>query len=232
MLLKITSLANVNLALLLATSSFVSSIISSNASVLALPKLKVYNTGALTLKDCLKCDLEYAESLRKEGIESNVTLSINTDKNGDVQSVRLVRSSGRFQLEDDAIIQTQKWKFKPSSTERKNSLIRIHYTIAKQENKNANVIALEGCLQCEAKYIESLMKKRIEGEVTVAIDVDTSGNIENPRLVQSSGHIELDKLAIKEAFSWKTIPSATERKNIQVLVKYKRLRQRAITPAQ
>lgn len=78
----------------------------------------------------MQSEVKYKESLRTGGIEASVTLVIDVNKNGDVQLVRLGRSSGNLELDEAAITQVLEWKFKPSTIERINRRVTIHYIIA------------------------------------------------------------------------------------------------------
>ena len=66
--------------------------------------------------------------MRLIGIEGRVTVTIDVDKNGDVQNVRLAESSGNLELDEAFITQVIKWKFKPSAYELQSIIIGALYS--------------------------------------------------------------------------------------------------------
>ena len=49
--------------------------------------------------------------------------------------------------------------------------------------------------------------QRIQGRVEVAVDTDERGNVNNVRLVRSSGNRELDEMVLRQARDWKLKPA-------------------------
>jgi TonB family protein len=49
--------------------------------------------------------------------------------------------------------------------------------------------------------------QRIQGRVEVAVDTDERGNVNNVRLVRSSGNRELDEMVLRQARDWKFKPA-------------------------
>jgi len=56
------------------------------------------------------------------------------------------------------------------------------------------------------EYPRSLIALRIQGSTTVKITISRSGQVESAQIAQSSGHIELDELALKAVLSAQPYP--------------------------
>jgi len=90
------------------------------------------------------------------------------------------------------------------------------------------------CIRCDKpQYPTEARERGLQGQVRVAVDVDANGNVTNVRLINSSGHLELDEAAIRQARQWKFTPSASGRQGIGAKVdfqlegsEYQRQRQR------
>lgn len=90
------------------------------------------------------------------------------------------------------------------------------------------------CIRCDKpEYPIEARNRGLQGQARVAVDVDANGNVTNVRIIQSSGHAELDEAAIRQARQWKFTPSASGRQGIGAKVdfqlegsEYQRQRQR------
>jgi TonB family protein len=82
---------------------------------------------------CKECDTAYPEQARRNGVEGRVEVAVDTDKEGNVTNVRIVRSSGNQDLDEATIRQAQEWKLKPSSKGRQNTRIATEYAIEGSE---------------------------------------------------------------------------------------------------
>ncbi|MDF5708394.1 MAG: energy transducer TonB [Nostoc sp. S4] len=76
------------------------------------------------------CNTRYPESARRQSMEGRVELAIDTDALGNVTSVRLLRSSGNPNLDEETLRQARNWKLKPTSGGRKGVLIKTEYALA------------------------------------------------------------------------------------------------------
>lgn len=70
-----------------------------------------------------------AESARR-GIEGRVEIAVDTDAQGNVTNVRLIRSSGNRNLDEETLRQARNWKLKPASDGRQGVLVDTEYAIA------------------------------------------------------------------------------------------------------
>ncbi|BDA69787.1 hypothetical protein RIVM261_075100 [Rivularia sp. IAM M-261] len=156
---KTKSLSCINLIFIFTCSTFFL-FAWSNVLVLASAKPKVDKSGALTIKDCLQCEVKYEESLRRGGIEGSVTLVVDVNKNGDVQLVRLARSSGNLKLDEAAITQALEWKFKPSTTERINRRVTIHYAITGSRRHRLLTRSRSEAVKQRLQIIENYLRQR------------------------------------------------------------------------
>jgi TonB family protein len=78
---------------------------------------------------CSNCKVKYSESARRRGSEGRVEVAVNTDKDGNVTSVRVVNSSGDRDLDEEHIRQAREWKLKPSEGGRQGVKIATEYSI-------------------------------------------------------------------------------------------------------
>ena len=76
------------------------------------------------------------------------------------------------------------------------------------------------CVKCDVKYPERAKRRGIEGRPGVAFDVDNNGNVNNVRLVRSSGHKELDEALLKQARDFKLNSAAAGRQNVQLFANF------------
>jgi TonB family protein len=71
------------------------------------------------------------------------------------------------------------------------------------------------CLRCDKpEYPPEARRRNLQGEAKVSVDVDSNGNVINVRLVQSSGHPELDQAALQQARRWQFSSSTTGKQGI------------------
>jgi TonB family protein len=77
---------------------------------------------------CIRCNTNYPEFARRQGIEGRVELSVDIDAKGDVTNVRILRSSGNEKLDEDVKRQASNWKFQPSEGGRQGISIAIQIT--------------------------------------------------------------------------------------------------------
>ena len=76
------------------------------------------------------------------------------------------------------------------------------------------------CRRCPINYPSWAQRQGIEGEITVAIDTDTQGNVTNVKLLSSSGNSRLDKEHLKLAREWKLKGSSNGRQGVKIITKY------------
>jgi TonB family protein len=78
---------------------------------------------------CSECDTNYPEQARRNGVEGRVEVAVDTDTEGNVTNVRIVRSSGNRDLDEATLEQAREWKLKRSASGRQNTRIATEYAI-------------------------------------------------------------------------------------------------------
>lgn len=79
-------------------------------------------------------------------------------------------------------------------------------TPANPSNNSPNTkIRCQSCVKPD--YPVNARERGLEGQAEVAVDVDSNGSVINVRLINSSGHSELDEAAKQAAWNWKFDPS-------------------------
>ncbi len=77
------------------------------------------------------------------------------------------------------------------------------------------------CQSCtKPDYPTNAKDRGLEGEAKVAVDVDANGNVTNVRLINSSGHPELDEAAKQAARTWKFDPSQIGKQAIPAKINF------------
>jgi TonB family protein len=87
------------------------------------PKIPEGNGGSGGSGDgraaCIDCKVKYPESAKRRKAEGRVEVAVDTDKDGNVTNVRLTRSSGDRELDEEHLRQAREWKLKPAEQEGK-----------------------------------------------------------------------------------------------------------------
>jgi len=77
------------------------------------------------------------------------------------------------------------------------------------------------CQSCaKPDYPVNARERGLEGQTKVAVDVDSNGNVINVRLLNSSGHAELDEAAKQAAWNWKFDPSQNGKQAIPASINF------------
>jgi TonB family protein len=63
---------------------------------------------------CVRCNTNYPEFARRQGIEGRPQLSVDIDAQGNVTNVRILRSSGNRRLDQEIKRQASNWKLQPT----------------------------------------------------------------------------------------------------------------------
>ncbi len=100
-----------------------------DTTVATAPKPPTDNGSRLDRADCLKCDIKYPDRARRRGVEGNPEVAVDTDDNGNVTRVRLIRSSGDNELDEAAQRAAQEWKLKPTSGGRQGVKASVNFAI-------------------------------------------------------------------------------------------------------
>ncbi|MBE9035017.1 energy transducer TonB [aff. Roholtiella sp. LEGE 12411] len=78
---------------------------------------------------CRECAAKYPEAARRRGIEGRVEVAVDTDDKGNVTNVRVAKSSGNRDLDEETLRQARNWKLKPASGGRQGVSIATEYAI-------------------------------------------------------------------------------------------------------
>lgn len=78
---------------------------------------------------CRECAAKYPEAARRRGIEGRVEVAVDTDDKGNVTNVRVAKSSGNRDLDEETLRQARNWKLKPASGGRQGVSIATDYAI-------------------------------------------------------------------------------------------------------
>ncbi|MDB9442743.1 energy transducer TonB [Sphaerospermopsis kisseleviana CS-549] len=93
------------------------------------PKPRPVNGTKLNRADCIRCDIKYPDKARRRGIEGRAEVALDTDINGNVTFVRLIRSSGDSELDEAAQQAVQEWKLTPLDGGRQGVTASINFAI-------------------------------------------------------------------------------------------------------
>ncbi|MBW4451941.1 MAG: energy transducer TonB [Nostoc indistinguendum CM1-VF10] len=100
------------------------------STVAPLPTPPKINTPGNSRAACQECRSKYPESARRRSVEGRVEIAVDTDAQGNVTNVRLIRSSGNRNLDEETLRQARNWKFKPASDGRQEVSVATEYAIA------------------------------------------------------------------------------------------------------
>ncbi|BCL37751.1 energy transducer TonB [Nostoc sp. MS1] len=78
---------------------------------------------------CRECNARYPEAARKRGIEGRVEVAVDTDAEGNVTNVRVARSSGNRELDEETLRQARNWKLKPAEGGRQGVAIATEFAL-------------------------------------------------------------------------------------------------------
>ncbi|MBD2345581.1 energy transducer TonB [Anabaena subtropica] len=78
---------------------------------------------------CRECNAKYPEAARRRGIEGRVEVAVDTDAQGNVTNVRVARSSGNRELDEETLRQARNWKLKPAEGGRQGVAIATEFAL-------------------------------------------------------------------------------------------------------
>jgi TonB family protein len=78
---------------------------------------------------CRECNAKYPEAARRRGVEGRVEVAVDTDAQGNVTNVRIARSSGNRDLDEETVRQARDWKLKPAEGGRQGVSIATEFAI-------------------------------------------------------------------------------------------------------
>lgn len=106
----------------------------------------------------------------------------------------------------------------PNSTNTTNTSTAPNSTNPTNNSSGKQKIRCQSCAKPE--YPVNAKERGLEGEAKVAVDVDANGNVINVRLINSSGHPELDEAAKRAARNWKFDPSQSGKEAIPAKINF------------
>ncbi|BBD65699.1 TonB family protein [Nostoc commune NIES-4072] len=99
---------------------------------------------------CRECSAKYPEAARRRGVEGRVEVAVDTDAQGNVTNVRVARSSGNRDLDEETMRQARNWKLKPAEGGRQGVSIATEFAI-KGSRRSRQVQERQARRQAEEK---------------------------------------------------------------------------------
>jgi TonB family protein len=144
---------------------------SENTPIATAPKPPIENSSKLNRADCIRCQIKYPDRARQRGIEGNAEVAIDTDSQGNVTRVRLVRSSGDSELDQAAQQAAQEWKLTPTAEGREGVRASVNF-------------AIKGSQRHRKLQERQIQKQRATTKKTPEKATSTSTPIESPQYNQ------------------------------------------------
>ena len=144
---------------------------SENTPIATAPKPPIENSSKLNRADCIQCQIKYPDRARQRGIEGNAEVAIDTDSQGNVTRVRLVRSSGDSELDQAAQQAAQEWKLTPTAEGREGVRASVNF-------------AIKGSQRHRKLQERQIQKQRATTKKTSEKATSTSTPIESPQYNQ------------------------------------------------
>jgi len=124
---------------------------------------------------CRECNARYPEAARRRGIEGKVEVAVDTDAQGNVTNVRVARSSGNRELDEETLRQARNWKLKPAEGGRQGVAIATEFALQGSRRHRQ--------LQEQKKRRDAEARQR---QTTAANTDSTEGTRRRRRLVTST----------------------------------------------
>ncbi|MFN4877272.1 MAG: energy transducer TonB [Aphanizomenon sp.] len=101
---------------------------AGNRPIATAPKPAIENSSKLDrAAECIYCEYKYPDRARTRGTEGTVLIAIDTDNNGIVTQVRLIRSSGDSELDEAAEKYAQEWKLTAKEGGREGVTTQVNF---------------------------------------------------------------------------------------------------------
>ncbi|QLE56604.1 energy transducer TonB [Nostoc sp. TCL26-01] len=78
---------------------------------------------------CRECNVKYPESAKRQRVEGRVEVAVDTDAQGNVTNVRIAKSSGNRELDEETARQARNWKLKPVDGGRQGVAIATEFAL-------------------------------------------------------------------------------------------------------
>ena len=196
------------------------------------------NVGPLT-KDMTepvpiyKPEPPYVEGARAQGVEGTITMMIVIGKDGSVHDVQLKKGIDSW-LDESAVQTVRTWKFKPATLDGRPVPVRVLVEISFSLFGRGNAVYvpsrdvkhrfddLKGVVppkliySPDPEYTDKARRAKLEGTVTLIVDVDEKGRVCNVKEAGPKLGMGLDKKALKAVRKWKFQPATREGKPVGV----------------
>lgn len=101
---------------------------AGNTPISTPPKPAIENSSKLNrAAECISCQIKYPDRARRRGAEGTALIAIDTDDNGTITRVRLIRSSGDSELDEAAEKYAQDWKLTPKEGGREAVTTEVNF---------------------------------------------------------------------------------------------------------
>ena len=101
---------------------------AGNRPIATAPKPAIENSSKLDrAAECIYCEYKYPDRARRRGTEGTELIAIDTDNNGIVTQVRLIRSSGDSELDEAAEKYAQEWKLTAKEGGREGVTTQVNF---------------------------------------------------------------------------------------------------------
>ncbi|MDZ8087611.1 MAG: TonB family protein [Nostoc sp. DedQUE12b] len=111
------------------TGSGIGSGVGNRPTVATAPTPPKTNSRGNGRAACRECNAKYPEAARRRGVEGRVEVAVDTDAQGNVTNVRVARSSGNRDLDEETVRQARDWKLKPAEGGRQGVSIATEFAI-------------------------------------------------------------------------------------------------------
>ena len=103
------------------------------------PKINTSSTNGRAACREGGCAAKYPQSAQRRGIQGRVEVAVDTDAQGNVTNVRIARSSGNRELDEETKRQARNWKLKPSEGGRQGVAIATEYVLRNDRRRYEQV---------------------------------------------------------------------------------------------
>jgi TonB family protein len=159
---------------------------------------------------------EFPSSALKKGSEGSVKLQVILAKDGAVRRTTVLKSSGNPMLDSTAVQAVSKWRMKPSAIKpsdlthgretvlefKQEALLAAVYPDRKAYFKSWEHTNIWMFAPFPAYPLES-RRERHTGNVLLKATIGEEGSVANVQVLKSSGHNDLDEVALKAVRLWR-----------------------------
>lgn len=177
-----------------------------------------------------KVNAIYPEEARKERVQGVVILEAQTDKSGNVEHVRVLKSNAPL-LNEAAMDAVKQWKYEPMFIKGKPTgiifTVTVRFALKEEETEEFDKVAVIAGEDKEIKppkllnkvdpiYPEEAREARVQGVVILRVRVNEEGLVEQILVIKSESEM-LNKPAMDAVRQWKYEPLYIEGKPTPVV---------------